>query len=181
MELPNPQEMASLLARDDGVEQLMKQPVFENEYGQFSQAEMMADVINILRMDARQFGLVHGVDVEVEKITPDKMAWALAEMVDGNTRPLVAIFNDIEDKHHEVMEDVMVAEDFDSYLRFKEGQLYTTEHVESESPEEVSEALAEYEADDEAGPPSPDGEPPDSDAEDAPTDEAAEEVEADGD
>lgn len=138
---PGPKEMMAMLKGDGGVEELMKQPVYENEYGSFSQAELMADVINILRMDTKQVGATHGVDIEVEKITPEKTAWVLAQMVDGNTEPIVDIFNDIEDQHHDVMEAVMDPEEFGSYLEFKESQLYTTSG--SQPIEDVTEDLPE--------------------------------------
>lgn len=130
-----------MLKGDGGVEELMKQPVYQNEYGQFSQAELMADVINILRMDTKQLGATHGVDVQVEKITPEKTAWVLAQMVDGETKPIVDIFNRIENQHHDIMEEVMDDEEFTEYLEFKDTQLYTTS--ETESVEEVQEQLEE--------------------------------------
>lgn len=135
-----------MLKGDGGVEELMKQPVYQNEYGSFSQAELMADVINILRMDTKQLGATHGVEVQVQKITPEKTAWVLAQMVDGETEPIVSIFNRIEEQHHDIMEEVMDDDEFTSYLEFKDTQLYTTS--ETESVEEVQEQLEEPAEDD---------------------------------
>jgi hypothetical protein len=143
--LPGPQELFQLLRSDGGVEALMKQPVYENADGRFSQAELMADVINILRMDTKQLAATHDVDVEVEKITPEKTAWVLSQMVDGETEPIISIFNEIEENHHDVLSAVMDGEGFEGYLDFKESELYTVADVEeSYQPiEEVREELPE--------------------------------------
>lgn len=135
-----PDKLARLMASDNGVEELMKQPVYENAHGYYSQAELLADVVNILRMDAKRMGELHGVEVRIQKMTPEKMAWMLAEMVDGNTQPLVGVFNDIEDYHHDVMEEALGSEEFADYLGFKETQLYTVEDEpgSKRDPEEVA-------------------------------------------
>lgn len=142
-----PDKLARLMASDNGVEELMKQPVYENEYGFYSQADLLADVVNILRMDAKRMGAMHGVEVDIQKMTPDKMAWMLAEMVDGNTQPLVGVFNDVEDYHHDVMEQALSDEEFREYLEFKESQLFTVDTSGQEGskrdPDEVAAEVSE--------------------------------------
>lgn len=142
----NPKQMARMMASDDGIEQLMKEPVYENEYGYYSQAELLADVVNIMRMDIKRIGAVHGVHIPIRKMQPDKMAWMLAQMVDGNTAPLLQVFNDIEDYHHDVLEEAIEPGEFAEYLQFKESQLYTVSDEVPEdkpAPEEVTSDLEE--------------------------------------
>lgn len=137
-----PDKLARLMASDDGVEQLMQQPVYENEFGYYSQAELLADVINILRMDAKRMGAMFGFDVEIKRMKPDTMAWMLAQMVDGNTQPLVEVFNQIEDHHHDIMEAELSEEEFRKYLEFKESKLFTVDMEGAQgskrSPDEVA-------------------------------------------
>lgn len=134
-----PATLAKVLASDNGVEELMKQPVFENDDGYFSQAEMLADVINILRMDAKRMAAIHGVEVEIEKIGPDKVAWMLAQMVNGEADAMVEVFNKIEEYHHDVLEEALSEEDYQQYLDFKESQLYTVQpDNDKRDPEEVA-------------------------------------------
>lgn len=128
-------QMMSLLRSDDGVEQLMKKPVYTNEFGSYSQAELLADVINILRMDAKRLGAMHGVDLSIEKIEPERMAWILGQMVQGNTEPMVGLFNSIEDLHHEIMRDALDDATFQTYLEFKESQLYTVQPGDAQATE----------------------------------------------
>lgn len=135
--MDNPMQMMRLLKSENGVETLMKQPVYENEFGSYSQAELLADVINILRMDAKRLGAIHGVDLGIEKIEPDRIAWILGEMVQGHTQPMVDLFNGIEDLHHEIMAETLDDETFQQYLDFKESQLYTLQ------PDEVGETEAD--------------------------------------
>lgn len=141
-----PDQLARLMASDDGVEQLMEQPVYENEYGHFSQAELLADVINILRMDAKRMAAMNGVHIDIKKIRPEKVAWMLAEMVNGNTQPIVGVFNEVEDYHHDVLEEALGEDEFREYLKFKESQLYTVQPGEPDAeekrdPEEVAEEI----------------------------------------
>jgi hypothetical protein len=160
--LPGPQELFDLLRSDGGVEALMKQPVYENADGRFSQAELMADVINILRMDTKQLAATHDVEVEVEKITPEKTAWVLSQMVVGETEPIISIFNDIEENHHDVLSAVMDDDGFESYLDFKESELYTVaDESESQPVEEVREELpTPDDTDGASSTPDPQGESP---------------------
>lgn len=137
-----PQDMMKLLKSDEGIEELMQQPVYENAYGVHSQAELLADVINIYRMDAKRLGQLHGVDIEIEKIHPDKTAWAMSEMVNGHTEPIVSIFNGIEDLHHEIMAEMMDDEEFTAYLDFKEAQLFTVSDQELSDEERAAEVEA---------------------------------------
>lgn len=132
-----------MLQGDGGVEKLMQQPVYQNQYGVYSQAELLADVINIMRMDVKRVADVHGVDISIRKIQPEKVAWALAEMVEGNTEPMVSIFNEIEDYHHEVLAEALGDEEFETYLDFKEEQLFTVEPGEELSEDELEERLDE--------------------------------------
>lgn len=122
----DPMALMRMLKSDDGIESLMQEPIFPTEDGgKVSQAEILADVINIYRMDAKKFGELHGVDISITRITPDKVAWMLSEMVNGDPGAMIDTFNEIEDLHHETFEEVLDDEAFDEYTEMKKSVLFS--------------------------------------------------------
>lgn len=124
--MQDPMALMRMLQSDDGVEELMLEPIFPTDTGgKVSQAEVLADTINIYRMDAKKFGEIHGVDISISRITPEKVAWMLAEMIDGNPGPIIETFNGIEDLHLQVFDEVLDEGDYDQYDEMKKSVLFT--------------------------------------------------------
>lgn len=124
--VPGPRELMGMLQGEGGFEEIMLQPVFPSESGgRVSQAAVVADIVNILRLDAMTLAASHDVDVQVDRITERKMGHLLCQLVEGNPGPLIDVFDKIEDLHHEVLSEVMDDEAFTNYVAEKQAMLYT--------------------------------------------------------
>ena len=121
------QQVVSTLKSDDGLKQMMMQDAFENpEYGHsFSQADLIADVINILRMDTKRMAEAHGVDISISKMTPERAAELLQGVAKGNDLGLVDIFDDIEDKRMTVLAELEGEDAVEQYAAMKRSTLYS--------------------------------------------------------
>ena len=94
----NPAQIMKVLKSDNGVKQMLKE-----QQGDFSFAELIADSINIQRMDIKRLAEIHGADVEIERMSPDYAAEMLQEGVEGDPSKLVEVFNEMEDQREEIL------------------------------------------------------------------------------
>jgi hypothetical protein len=79
------QQVMQTLNSRNGLKNVMMQPAFEDEDTghTFSQAELIADVVNILRMDTKRMAEQHDVDVSIQKMTPERAAELLQGVAQG--------------------------------------------------------------------------------------------------
>jgi phage gp29-like protein len=121
-------QLMSVLQSDDGLKQVMLRPAFEDaESGlEFSQAELIADVINILRMDTKRMGEVHDVPIEINQMTPEHAAELLQGVAKGDDMGLIEIFDEIEDQRMKILEAIEGEDAVEEYSDLKMELLYTT-------------------------------------------------------
>jgi len=114
------------LNSENGLAKMMQQPAFEDSEGnEFSQADLIADVVNILRMDTKRMGQAVGVDVEISKMTPERAAELLQAIAKGTDLGLVDIFDEIEDQRMLILEELEDEESVDEYCEMKQTMLFT--------------------------------------------------------
>jgi len=114
------------LNSENGLAKMMQQPAFEDGQGNdFSQADLIADVVNILRMDTKRMGQAVGVDVEISKMTPERAAKLLQAIAKGSDLGLVDIFDEIEDQRMLILEELEGSDEVDEYCEMKQTMLYT--------------------------------------------------------
>lgn len=103
------------------VRDALQRDVFENpETGhQYSQADMLADIINVMRLDTKQLARIHGIDVEMDRMSPAKAARLMEGMATGDSNGLLQVFQDIEDKQDLIMQEELSEEAHDQYMQFK--------------------------------------------------------------
>jgi hypothetical protein len=120
-------EMMSLLSNPDGMRDMLTQDTFRDEETghEFSQADMIADVINILRMDTKRIGESVGVDIEVSQMTPERAAELLQEMAQGTGDGMVQVFDDIENKRMEVLREVEGDEAVEEHMDLKKVVMFS--------------------------------------------------------
>lgn len=120
------QDLMSFLS-DGGIKKMLLDPEFQNpETGhKYSQADLVADVINVMRMDAKQVCLLHGIDVEVEKMSPERAAELLEDVAKDSGTAIIEVFQDIEDKRDHVFKQEMTDEQYEKYMSFKEDMLFS--------------------------------------------------------
>jgi hypothetical protein len=120
-------EIMGILNSPNGLKQVMMQPAFQNEGTghEFSQADLIADVINILRMDTKRIADAHGLDVEIDRMTPDRAAELLQGVAEGEDLGLVEIFDEIEDQRMMILAHLEGEDEMEQYLEMKQSMLYT--------------------------------------------------------
>lgn len=114
------------LNSENGLAKMMQQPAFEGEAGnEFSQADLIADVINILRMDTKRIAEAAGIDIEISKMTPERAAELLQGVAKGDDLGLIDIFDEIEDQRMKVLEELEGGDAVDEYVMDKTAILNT--------------------------------------------------------
>jgi len=133
-------DIMGVLNSPNGLKEMMKKPAFENDDTghEFSQADLIADVVNILRMDTKRMGEAHGVEVSINQMTPDRAAELLQGVAKGSDLGLVDIFDDIEDKRMKVLAEVESEQAVEEYAEMKQSLLYTVpDDVPSETTDDT--------------------------------------------
>lgn len=122
------QELMSTLNSPNGLKNVMQRPTFEHEDSghQFSQADLIADIVNIMRMDTKQIGAAVGVEVEIQQMTPDRAAELLQQVAKGEGTELVEVFDEIENQRMMILSELAdeIAE-VEEFLAMKQSLLNT--------------------------------------------------------
>lgn len=120
-------QMMNLMQNPNGLSSIMLEDAFEDEETghTFSQAELIADVVNILRMDTKRLGQALGVPVEINRMTPERAAELLQGVAMGNDMGLIQIFDEIEDQRQQILAEVESEDDADEWMEQKKSMLYT--------------------------------------------------------
>jgi len=121
------EKIMGVLNKPNGLAEMMQEPAFENEETghEFSQADLIADVVNILRMDTKRMAEAHDIDIEINQMTPDHAAQLLQGIAKGEDLGLVDIFDQVEDKRMEILLEVEDEQAVEEYQQMKQGLLYT--------------------------------------------------------
>lgn len=119
----NPQQVLGLMNSPEGVAEMLTEA--SDETGD-SPADIMADVINIQRLDAKMLARQQGVNLSINEMTPERAAELLAGVIQGNGVDLLMVFNELENQHHEILRECMGQESFDRFTRAKRRSLYST-------------------------------------------------------
>ncbi|APW99397.1 hypothetical protein CHINAEXTREME_17185 [Halobiforma lacisalsi AJ5] len=111
-----PQGIASSLSDPDQIAQMLLQ---EGDNGD-SPADIMADLINMQRADLRRIGAEHGVEVDLEMVTPEKMAFYVAGIVNGDWEPLLELFNEQAEEREKLLDELLDADELEQFTAAKE-------------------------------------------------------------
>jgi len=121
------QQVVSMMQQEDGLAQMLMQPTLGEVDGepQHGQAHVIADMFNIMRMDTKAIGAAVGVDISIKKMTPERSAQLVQELVKGESLELLEAFNAIEEKRERILEEVADEETVQSHQEQKLAALYT--------------------------------------------------------
>lgn len=122
----NFQDVMEMMRSPDGLQQMMLKDSFQTPDGTtFSQAELIADVVNILRMDTKRVAQAVGVDVDIKRMTPERAAELLEGVARGGDMGLIDIFDSIEDKRMLILEELEDEAAVEEWGEQKRSLLYT--------------------------------------------------------
>lgn len=111
-----------MLNGEDGLKKMMLQPAYGGEGEEAtSQAQLVADMINIMRLDVAELGDAMGVDIEASYMTAERAAELLQRLVRGESLELIEVFNDIEEKRERLLEEAADKETLYSHRETKDS------------------------------------------------------------
>lgn len=116
------------MLRGGNVGDLLKKPVYpgpDSEEPEYSQAQVIADVINVMRLDNRALGETVGVDVTVSRITEDRVAEMLGDAVQGDPSDFVETFNELEQQRDRILREMMEEDEYREFTEFKQASIAT--------------------------------------------------------
>lgn len=119
----DPKSVMRLMSNPSGVADMLTET--SDETGD-SPAEIMADIINVQRMDAKMMAKQEGVDITIKEMTPERAAQLLSGVMQGDGVDLLMVFNELEDQHHEVLRESMEREAYQQFIKDKVASLYST-------------------------------------------------------
>lgn len=128
------------ITQPGGIAEIMLEDKYQSPDGHsWSEAALVADVINIMRLNTKQLGAVHGVDISVERMTEERAAELIEGIARDEDRTLVAAFEELEDQQDRILEEVMGTDRYTDFLETKEKAAYSipNEPVE-QTPEDPS-------------------------------------------
>lgn len=109
-------EILRLARSPSGVADLLEQ---EHPSTGDSPAEIMADIINVQRADNKKIAEQHGIELEIEQMTPARAAELLAGTINGDGVALVMVFNELAEQRDEILQAAL---DDDEYQRFTDAK-----------------------------------------------------------
>ena len=131
-------KMMSVLREEDGIAKLLQQPVYPLEEGSdeptASQADIVADLINIMRLDVWRMAQEQGVELEIKRMTPESAAFMLQGLVKGDNLELVEKFNEIEDYNELVLGEMLDDGELDEHRDMKIDHLFSESDYERPTP-----------------------------------------------
>lgn len=128
-------DIMGVLNSPDGLKKMMMRPAFQNEETghEFSQADLIADMVNILRLDTKRIADAHDVDISIRQMTPDRAAELLQGIAQGEDLGLVDIFDEIEDQRMEILLAIEGEDAVEQYSTQKQSLLYSVPSQEASS------------------------------------------------
>ncbi len=107
-------EMIQIMNQDNGMAKLIQEPVYapgNSGEPNVSQADIIADLFNVARLDLKRIGEELGLEMEVERMTPAKAAVMMQNMVQGDSLELIEKFNELEAKRERILATLLESED----------------------------------------------------------------------
>lgn len=134
------------LMQPGGIAETLKQEKYEGPDGhRYSEAALVADVINIMRLNTKQLGAMHDVDIEINRMTEEHAAKLLERMARENDLALVEVFEVLEQKQDDIIKAELGEERYHEYLRMKETAALSIPESAVSPPYEDAEPDAEPE------------------------------------
>lgn len=114
------------ISQPGGIAELMLEDKYQSPDGHaFSEAALVADVINIMRLNTKQLGVVFNVDISVDRMTEERAADLIEGIARNDDRTLVGAFEEIEDQQDKILEHALGEGQYQQFLRRKEKAAYS--------------------------------------------------------
>ena len=117
-----PRAIGRLLRNPTGIAEML---TIEHPETGDSPAEIMADVVNIMRADTKKLAEVHGVDIDIRLMTPERAAELLAGTIDGEGVELLVMFNELAEQRNRILQEALDEGDYRIYEEQRKGIMHT--------------------------------------------------------
>ena len=118
----NPARIGKLLRNPSGVAELLV--AGHPETGD-SPAEIMADIVNIMRADTKRLADIHGVEMEMNRMTPDRAAELLAGTIGGEGIELVIMFNELGEQRNRILRETLSQKEYRAFDQQRRAIMHT--------------------------------------------------------
>jgi hypothetical protein len=90
-----------------------------------SPAMIFADIVNTTRVDNRMIGNLLGIELEADRMDPERAAELIAGCVNNDFEPLLLVFNELAQQRREILEALMDDDEFAEYNDQKQVLMFT--------------------------------------------------------
>lgn len=117
-------DMAALMRDPEGIEELLLES--HDETG-ISPADLFADTFNIMRADVARLAAEEDIEMEIERMTPERAAQLLADLAhpQGGKGELIAAFNREAERRDQLLQAVLDEADYEAFMDAKIASLYS--------------------------------------------------------
>lgn len=118
----NPAKIGRLMRDPQGVASMLTE---EHPETGDSPAQIFADIINVQRADTKRLAAEHGVEVEINLMSPERAAELLAGTISGDGVELVIVFNELSEKRDRVLREILDDDEHDEFMAQKHAIMHT--------------------------------------------------------
>jgi len=125
---PGMRQLISVLNSENGIAQLLQEPAYaqgDSPEPTVSQAEVVADLVNVARLDQKAIAEAAGLDLEVNRMTPEYAALLLQRLIKRESLELIEVFNDLERQREAILAELIGEEQLAEHLRTKQTAVYS--------------------------------------------------------
>jgi len=125
---PQTRQLFTVLGQEDGLAKVLLQPVYGDDGDgkpTTSQAEVVADMFNIMRLDTKMLAQAVGIEMEVKRMTPERAAELLQGLVKGENFGLIEEFNRMEDQRERVLLELSDEDTLAKHRQIKVENLFS--------------------------------------------------------
>lgn len=117
----DPRQAANLLQNPEGIAEMLHDEAATDD----TPAEIFADIINVMRADIRRLAIARGVDIEANRVTPERAAELLAGTVAGDGVDIVEMFNEQAAGRDRLLRDELSEEEYETFMAAKHEMMHT--------------------------------------------------------
>lgn len=128
-------QLVQALQTKNGIAEMVNQPMYAQEGDDeptVSQADIIADIINLMRLDIKKIAETQDVEIEIKRMRPEQAAILIQGLIEGDDLGLVETFNGIEEQRETLLEEILDEEEYEKHLATKDAVLFSNEDRERE-------------------------------------------------
>lgn len=123
-DITNPRQLRKLMSDPSNLADLLTEKHDETDD---SPAEIFADLINVMRADQVRLAAAVGVDLDVQRMTPERAAQLLAGTVGGDGVELVKMFNQEAENRDKILRELLDEDEHEDFMERKHASMFTRE------------------------------------------------------